>query len=66
MTMLAIDGLLMPEKVGSAPLDAALRTLVAGLEAPAARHYLHIVGILSRERIGRGKVWIGQGFPFEP
>lgn len=36
MTMLAIDGLLVPEKVGSAPLDAALNTLVEGLENPAA------------------------------
>ena len=35
MTMLAIDGLLMPEKVGSAPLDAALSTLVEGLGNPA-------------------------------
>lgn len=35
MTMLAIDGLLMPEKVGSAPLDAALSTLVEGLASPA-------------------------------
>ncbi|NNH63269.1 TetR/AcrR family transcriptional regulator [Rhizobium laguerreae] len=35
MTMLAIDGLLVPEKVGSAPLDAALNTLVEGLENPA-------------------------------
>jgi AcrR family transcriptional regulator len=34
MTMLAIDGLLVPEKVGSAPLDAALSTLVEGLENP--------------------------------
>lgn len=34
MTMLAIDGLLVPEKVGSAPLDAALSTLVEGLEIP--------------------------------
>ena len=31
ITMLAIDGLLIPEKVGSAPLDAALATLVEGL-----------------------------------
>lgn len=36
MTMLAIDGLLVPEKVGSAPLDAALSTLVEGLGNPAA------------------------------
>lgn len=35
MTMLAIDGLLLPEKVGLDPLDAALSTLVEGLEAPA-------------------------------
>jgi hypothetical protein len=36
MTLLAIDGLLVPEKVGAAPLDAALSTLVEGLENPAA------------------------------
>jgi AcrR family transcriptional regulator len=36
MTMLAIDGLLVPEKVGSHPLDAALNTLVEGLEDPAS------------------------------
>lgn len=35
MTMLAIDGLLVPGKVGSAPLDAALSTLVEGLGIPA-------------------------------
>ncbi|TJV05365.1 MAG: TetR/AcrR family transcriptional regulator [Mesorhizobium sp.] len=35
MTMLAIDGLLVPEKVGSVPLDAALSTLVEGLGNPA-------------------------------
>ncbi|TIL76845.1 MAG: TetR/AcrR family transcriptional regulator [Mesorhizobium sp.] len=35
MTMLAIDGLLVPEKVGSAPLDAALNTLLEGLASPA-------------------------------
>ncbi|TIM34569.1 MAG: TetR/AcrR family transcriptional regulator [Mesorhizobium sp.] len=35
MTMLAIDGLLVPEKVGSAPLDAALSTLLEGLGNPA-------------------------------
>ncbi|RWP22918.1 MAG: TetR/AcrR family transcriptional regulator [Mesorhizobium sp.] len=35
MTMLAIDGLLVPEKVGSAPLDAALSTLMEGLGNPA-------------------------------
>jgi AcrR family transcriptional regulator len=36
MTMLAIDGLLAPEKVGTAPLDAALSTLMEGLENPAS------------------------------
>lgn len=35
MTMLAIEGLLVPEKVGSAPLDAAMSTLVEGLANPA-------------------------------
>ncbi|TIN49577.1 MAG: TetR/AcrR family transcriptional regulator [Mesorhizobium sp.] len=35
MTMLAIDGLLVPEKVGSAPLDATLSTLLEGLANPA-------------------------------
>jgi AcrR family transcriptional regulator len=35
MTMLAIDGLLVPEKVGSTPLDAALLALVEGLENPS-------------------------------
>ncbi|RWQ15421.1 TetR/AcrR family transcriptional regulator [Mesorhizobium sp.] len=35
MTMLVIDGLLVPEKVGSAPLDAALSTLLEGLGNPA-------------------------------
>ncbi|MCW5298905.1 TetR/AcrR family transcriptional regulator [Herbaspirillum lusitanum] len=35
MTMLAIDGLLVPEKVGLTPLDAALNALVEGLENPA-------------------------------
>ncbi|KQY52262.1 TetR family transcriptional regulator [Lysobacter sp. Root494] len=35
ITMLAIDGLLVPEKVGTSPLDAALRTLVEGLENTA-------------------------------
>lgn len=35
MTMLAIDGLLVPEKVGSTPLDAALSTLAEGLENPS-------------------------------
>lgn len=34
ITMLAIDGLLVPEKVGSAPLEAALATLVEGLATP--------------------------------
>ncbi|SIT58992.1 TetR family transcriptional regulator [Mesorhizobium prunaredense] len=38
MTMLAIDGLLVPEKVGSAPLDAALSTLLEGLGNPATQH----------------------------
>lgn len=33
-TMLAIDGLLLPEKVGSAPLESALGTLLEGLGAP--------------------------------
>ncbi|KQX01457.1 TetR family transcriptional regulator [Massilia sp. Root418] len=32
MTMLGIDGLLAPEKVGPAPLEAALSTLAEGLE----------------------------------
>lgn len=32
MTMLSINGLLLPEKVGQDPLDAALVTLVEGLE----------------------------------
>jgi hypothetical protein len=35
MTLLAIDGLLVPEKLGPAPLDAALSTLMEGLEDPA-------------------------------
>ena len=35
MTMLAIDGFLMPEKVGSAPLDGALNALMEGLGTPA-------------------------------
>ncbi len=35
MTMLATDGLLVAEKVGSAPLDAALSTLLEGLASPA-------------------------------
>ncbi|WP_372390981.1 TetR/AcrR family transcriptional regulator [Xanthomonas sp. NCPPB 3582] len=34
MTMLAIDGLLVPEKVGPSPLDAALIVLVGGLAIP--------------------------------
>lgn len=33
LTMLAIDGLLLPEKVGSAPLESALGTLLEGLGA---------------------------------
>jgi AcrR family transcriptional regulator len=32
LTMLAIDGLLLPEKVGHDPLNAALTTLLEGLE----------------------------------
>lgn len=36
VTLLAIDGLLVPEKVGSAPLEAALSTLMEGLENPTA------------------------------
>jgi len=32
ITMLTIDGLLLPEKVGPNPLDAALTTLLEGLE----------------------------------
>lgn len=35
MTMLAIEGLLVPEKVGLTPLEAALSTLVEGLGNPA-------------------------------
>jgi AcrR family transcriptional regulator len=35
LTLLAIDGLLIPEKVGPSPLDAALNTLVEGLENPS-------------------------------
>jgi AcrR family transcriptional regulator len=35
LTMLAIDGLLVPEKVGLVPLDAALSALVEGLGSPA-------------------------------
>lgn len=34
ITLLAIDGLLVPEKVGSAPLEAAIATLVDGLAIP--------------------------------
>jgi hypothetical protein len=34
ITLLAIDGILVPEKVGSAPLDAAIATLVEGLAIP--------------------------------
>lgn len=34
ITLLAIDGLLVPEKVGTAPLDAVIATLVEGLEIP--------------------------------
>ncbi|AGB73122.1 MULTISPECIES: TetR/AcrR family transcriptional regulator [Rhizobium] len=34
ITLLAIDGLLVPEKVGSAPLEAAIATLVDGLAMP--------------------------------
>ncbi|MFO1206277.1 MAG: TetR/AcrR family transcriptional regulator [Burkholderiales bacterium] len=33
ITMLSIEGLLMPEKVGTAPVKAALDTLLEGLEA---------------------------------
>lgn len=33
LTMLAIEGLLLPEKVGPAPLQAAVETLLEGLEA---------------------------------
>jgi AcrR family transcriptional regulator len=33
ITMLSIEGLLMPEKVGTAPVQAALDTLLDGLEA---------------------------------
>jgi len=36
MTLLSIDGLLIPEKVGVAPVDAALSALVEGLEIPAS------------------------------
>jgi len=34
LTLLTIDGLLLPEKVGDAPVDAALATLLEGLELP--------------------------------
>lgn len=34
LTMLAIDGLMLPEKVGSAPLESALGTLLEGLRQP--------------------------------
>lgn len=37
MTLLAIDGLLTLEKVGPAPVDAALCALVEGLENPATQ-----------------------------
>ena len=33
MTMLSIDGLLMPEKVGTEPLEAAFRTLMEGISS---------------------------------
>lgn len=33
MTMLSIDGLLLPEKVGDEPLDAAFRTLMEGISS---------------------------------
>ncbi len=33
ITMLSIEGLLLPEKVGDAPIHAALETLLIGLEA---------------------------------
>jgi len=36
LTMLSIDGLLLPEKVGANPVNAALTTLLEGLEVPAA------------------------------
>lgn len=36
VTMLAIEGLLIPEKVGGNPIQAALTTLLEGLEAPKA------------------------------
>jgi AcrR family transcriptional regulator len=34
LTMLSIDGLLLPEKVGANPVNAALTTLLEGLEVP--------------------------------
>jgi len=34
LTMLTIDGLLLPQKVGANPLQAALATLLEGLENP--------------------------------
>lgn len=34
LTMLSIDGLLLPEKVGGNPVNAALATLLEGLEVP--------------------------------
>ena len=34
LTMLSIDGLLLPEKVGGNPVNAALTTLFEGLEVP--------------------------------
>ncbi|HMM77959.1 MAG TPA: TetR/AcrR family transcriptional regulator [Gammaproteobacteria bacterium] len=34
LTLLAIDGLLLPEKIGDAAVDAALATLLEGLEIP--------------------------------
>jgi len=34
LTMLSIDGLLLPEKVGGNPVNAALTALLEGLEVP--------------------------------
>ncbi|MCA0175942.1 MAG: TetR/AcrR family transcriptional regulator [Proteobacteria bacterium] len=34
LTLLAIEGLLLPQKVGAKPLEAALATLLEGLQAP--------------------------------
>ncbi len=34
LTFLTIDGLLLPEKVGNAPVEAALATLLEGVEVP--------------------------------